>query len=62
MAAATHVAEDGHWSCEGSVPQFRGMPGQENEEGRRLVSRGQVNGIGGFWRGNEERGYHLKCK
>jgi hypothetical protein len=28
----------------------------------RLVSRGRRNGIGGFQRGNQERGQHLKCK
>jgi hypothetical protein len=30
-----------------------------------LVSMGRGNGIGGFWRGNEERYFlylHLKCK
>jgi hypothetical protein len=27
-----------------------------------LVSRGRGEGIGGLWRGNQERGYHLKCK
>ena len=27
-----------------------------------LVSRGRGDGIGEFQRGNEERGYNLKCK
>ena len=27
-----------------------------------LVSRGKRERIGGFWRGNQERGQHLKCK
>ena len=27
-----------------------------------LVSRGRGNGIGCSWRGNQERGEHLKCK
>jgi hypothetical protein len=43
MAAATYVVEDGlvcingrsgPWSCEGSMPQCRGMPGREAEVGR----------------------------
>jgi hypothetical protein len=28
----------------------------------RLVSRGRGDGIGGFQRGKQERGQHLKCK
>jgi hypothetical protein len=27
-----------------------------------LVSRGRWDGMGGGWRGNEERGSNLKCK
>ena len=27
-----------------------------------LVSRGMEDRIGGFQMGNQERGYHLKCK
>jgi hypothetical protein len=42
MAAAAYVAEDGlgghqweetPWSCESSVPQCRGMPGQRSRSG-----------------------------
>jgi hypothetical protein len=60
MALAAYVAENGlvrmainwrrgPWSCEGSMPQCRGMPGcgsgwvEEQGEGER---------IGDFWRGN----------
>ena len=43
------------WSCEGSMPQCRGMPGQEMGKGG-LVSRGREERIGGFWRGNQKRG------
>jgi hypothetical protein len=36
---------------------------QDQEAGvGRLVSKGRREGIEGFWRGNQERGYHLKCK
>jgi hypothetical protein len=43
------------WSCEGSMPQFRRMPGQENR--RRWVSdQGEGGREDGFQRGNEERG------
>jgi hypothetical protein len=41
-----------------SVGEFQG---QEAGVGR-LMSRGRGDGIGGFQRGNQERGYHLKCK
>ena len=27
-----------------------------------FVSSGKMEGIGGFWRGNQESGQHLKCK
>jgi hypothetical protein len=27
-----------------------------------LVCRGKGERIGCFWRGNQEKGYHLKCK
>jgi hypothetical protein len=35
--------------------------GQELGVGR-LVIRGIGEGIGGFWRGSQGRGYHSKCK
>jgi hypothetical protein len=52
MAPAAYVAENGlwdingrrgPWSLEGSMPQYRGMPGQRSR-------------IGEFWRENRERG------
>ena len=61
MALATHVSEDGlviingrrgPWSCEVSMPQCRGMPGLGSRN--RWVGE-QGEGIGGFWRGNQER-------
>jgi hypothetical protein len=54
MALAAYVAEDdlvGPWSCEGSMPQYRGMPGPGMGVGG-LVSRGRGKGIGDFQRGN----------
>ena len=60
MALAKYVAEDGlvghhweesPWSCEGSMPQYRGMPGPGMGVGG-LGSRGREEEIGDFWRGN----------
>ena len=60
MALAAYVAEDclvvingrrGPWSCEGSMPQYRGMPGPGMGVGE-LGSRGRGEGTGNFWRGN----------
>jgi hypothetical protein len=60
MALAAYVAEDGlvshqweerPWSCEDSMPQYRGMPGPEVGVGG-FRSRGRGEGIGDFWRGN----------
>ena len=42
-------------------PSVGECQGQEMGVGG-LVSRGSGEGIGGFWRGNQERGWHLKCK
>jgi hypothetical protein len=45
----------GPWFCEGSMPQCRGMPGQEI----RSVWVGEQeegDGIEGFQRGDEEKG------
>jgi hypothetical protein len=62
MALAAYVAEDGlvghqweerPWSCEGSMPQYRGMPGPGIGVGG-LVSRGRGEGMGGFRRGNRK--------
>jgi hypothetical protein len=35
---------------------------QDREVGVGGLVKGGGNGIGGFQRGNEERGLHLKCK
>ena len=57
MPLAAYVAEDGlvvingrkdPWSCEGSMPQYRGLSGQEAGVGR--LGSGEM--IGDFWRGN----------
>jgi hypothetical protein len=64
MVPAANVAKDGRkgpWSCEGSMPQCRGMSGPgsrcvwvgDQGEGKRIVS---------FWRGNQEREQHLECQ
>jgi hypothetical protein len=42
-------------------PSIGGCQGQEAEVGG-LVSRGMAEEIGDVWRGNLERGKHLKCK
>jgi hypothetical protein len=41
----------GPWSCEGSMSQYRGMPGPEMRVGV-LGSRGSGERIGNFWQGN----------
>ena len=50
VALAIYVAEDGIVS-EGSMPQYRGIPGPGMGVGG-LGSRGRGEGIGGFRRGN----------
>jgi hypothetical protein len=64
MALAANVAEDGlvgingrrgPWSCEDSIPQYRGMPGPGGRHGW-VVEQGEGEGIGGFLRGNQETG------
>jgi hypothetical protein len=69
MASATYVAEDvlvGHQWVErtlvlytiiytGSVPQYRGMPGQVSRHGW-IGKQGEGDEIGGFWKRNQERG------
>jgi hypothetical protein len=70
MALAAYVAEDGlighqwrrgTWSCEGFMPQYRGMPGPESRSGWvwELAMRGRHRG---FLEGNWERVSHLKYK
>jgi len=62
--ALYHISgRTGPWLCEGSMPQCRGMPGLGGRKGvGRWVEehshrrRGRRSGIGGFWRGNQERG------
>jgi hypothetical protein len=60
MALSAFVAEDGlvdhqwkrgPWSCEVSMPQYRGMPWSGTGMGG-LGSRGRWNRIGDFQRGN----------
>jgi hypothetical protein len=52
------------WGC--SMPQCRGMPGQEDGSGwvgeHTHRGRGRRDSIGGFWRGDLESRKHLKCK
>jgi hypothetical protein len=64
IALAACVAEDGRvclnerrglWSCECSMSQCRGMPGQGSGSGW-VGEQGEEDGIGDFQRGNEERG------
>jgi hypothetical protein len=43
------------WSCEGSMPQYRGMPGTGNMS-EWVGEQGRGDRIGGFWMGNQERG------
>jgi hypothetical protein len=60
MALAAYVAEDGlvghqweekPWSCEGSLPPCRGMPGSGSRSGWVGEQR-EGEGIGNFQRGN----------
>jgi hypothetical protein len=51
----------GPWSCEGSMSQYRRLPEPGNGSGW-VGEQGEGEGIGGFQRGNWERGWHLKCK
>jgi hypothetical protein len=50
-----HHWEEGHWSCEGLMPQCRVMPGQTSGSGWVGEQR-EGDGIGGFGRGNKEMG------
>ena len=64
MSLAVYLAEDGlvghQWeerpvkSCEGSMPQYRRMPGPGSGSG--WVGEQSGEGIGGFQRGNQESG------
>ena len=61
MAPAAYVTEGGWpcwtsmggetWSCEGSMPQCKGMPGKGNGSGW-VGEQGERDGIGDFQRGN----------
>jgi hypothetical protein len=60
MALAAYVAENGlvglqwergPWFCEGSMLQFRRMPGPESRRGW-VGEQWEGGGIGVFWRGN----------
>ena len=64
MAPAAYVAEDclingrggGPWSCEGSMPQHRGMLGGSGWVGEHPHrTKGREEGIGGLQRRNQER-------
>ena len=45
----------GPWSCEGSMPQYRGMPGPESRSG--WVGKQKEGGVdGGFQKENQETG------
>ena len=62
MALGAYVAEDGlvghQWEerpCEGSLPQYRGMPGSGSGSGW-FGEQGEREGIGGFQRVNQEEG------
>lgn len=66
MATAACVAEDGliingkgdPWSCEGLMPQYRGMPGQGGRGGwgsTLTEAGGGGDGIRGFWRWERPR-------
>jgi hypothetical protein len=62
MALAAYVAEDSlvehqreERSCEGSLYQCKGMPGQGSRSGW-VAEQGEGQGDWGFWRGNKERG------
>jgi hypothetical protein len=50
------------WSCENSMPQYRGMPGPGSRRSGWVRKQGKGEGIEDFGRGNQERRYHLKCK
>jgi hypothetical protein len=51
MAYSVINGKRGPWSCEGSMPQYRGMPGPGMGVGG-LGSRGRQEGIGDFQREN----------
>jgi hypothetical protein len=52
------------WSCEGSMPQCRGMPGPGYGSGWvGEQGEGERTGEGVFfWGGDQEWGEHVKCK
>lgn len=66
MAAAAeggpvrHQLEEGPWSCQVSMPQYRGCKAGRQEGvggwmGGTLINRGREDGIVCFWKGNRER-------
>jgi hypothetical protein len=64
MALAAYVAEDGlishqwrrgPWSCEGSMPQYRGMPGLGSRSGQ-VGKQGQEGGDKSFCEGETRKG------
>ena len=51
----------GPWSFEGSMPQCSGMPGPGSGS-QSVGEQGKRGGNRRFWRGNQERGYHVESK
>ena len=54
MALSGINGRRGPWSCEGLMPQCRGMPGQGSGSGW-VGEQGSGDRIGGLWRRNQER-------
>jgi hypothetical protein len=48
----------GPWSCEGSMPQYRGMPGPRNRSGW-IVEQGDGGGYRGFSERKIEKGDNI---
>ena len=46
------------WSCEGSMPQYRGLPGPGSWNGR-VGEQGEREGIGGFQGGETRKGDNI---
>ena len=67
MAPAAYVAEDGLVGHQWEERPFAQCPSVVESQDRELGFGGLVSreigcGRGGFQRGNQERGCHLKCK
>jgi hypothetical protein len=57
MALSDISGRRAHWSCEGSMTQYMGVPGQGSRSGW-VGEQGETEGEGGegFRRGNKKRG------